>query len=779
MSQYYLVTGRKDSDGTIYDRLEIEELQKQPQQFSLFILAYLALQGRDNNPNVNTNIPQAAAFPELAGIHGLLFREWVGDRKKTEEEKPDFNPKDPKDTNPVPSRFGGYCNHGSVVFPTWHRPYVLALEQAIGNIATEIAETFAKLYPKEANVWKQAARELRFPFWDWADKKVKTDGIPAVLSELKVKIAMPEEVTKAVDNPLAFYRFESIPDGFENEVLNPQDTEVTAYFKDWTRTYRYAQSTLTPDGNGTAQLNEKELIKYDAMSQIYSLLMKEALLPWYEFSNHTTESLRKRDYYNVCSLEGIHDLMHDTIGGNGHMSDHNYAGFDPIFFLHHCNVDRLLALWEYVYPKCYTVGKGYTHGGKTYPFTQARGTYNLVYNSQLIGKTPLAPFRNSKEQYWTSDETHYSYPEVNGVKVGKDITEKQRKEARKKLQEYYALDKPRELKLSLPVKFHAPARDHLPSGYKIVEDYRRMIIVVQTSEFAFNGPYSIQIYFKNTSNQTEEYIGLVAVFARPDRCKFIGLIKDAGSTIRGIIPIPLYIVEETIKRSRITSSSESNLEEAIAKELKESLYGKIVNREGKEVGRATGGMKISDEDSLEEHLVPDITLVSSAAIRSENGPDPIEWADWLNHGKVFEKDSSWKRAARHHFNLLSDSCTSPPANVVYEDDLLDNIWPAAATLPNDTAASDALIAAALEDVGDSNDWEDDLTSEVELRASRNHSGPCNKKIKLVDLFRYPSPDTPKGDWLKHWHFNKSLLDVAENVEAEAAEAQAGEMDNCT
>ena len=68
---------------------------------------------------------------------------------------------------------------------------------------------------------------------------------------------------------------------------------------------------------------------------------------------------------------------------------------------------------------------------------------------------------------------------------------------------------------------------------------------------------------------------------------------------------------------------------------------------------------------------------------------------------------------------------------------------------------------------------------MELRALRNRSGPRYKKIKLVNLFRYPSPGTPEGDLLKHWHFNKSLLDVAEDVEAEAAEAQAGETDNCT
>ena len=33
--------------------------------------------------------------------------------------------------------------------------------------------------------------------------------------------------------------------------------------------------------------------------------------------------------------------------------------FDPIFFLHHCNVDRLYALWEYVYPEYWMGTNGY------------------------------------------------------------------------------------------------------------------------------------------------------------------------------------------------------------------------------------------------------------------------------------------------------------------------------------------------------------------------------------------------------------------------------------
>ena len=41
-----------------------------------------------------------------------------------------------------------------------------------------------------------------------------------------------------------------------------------------------------------------------------------------------------------------HNLVHDDIGGdNGIMSDPDSAGLDPIFYLHHANIDRLWSVW--------------------------------------------------------------------------------------------------------------------------------------------------------------------------------------------------------------------------------------------------------------------------------------------------------------------------------------------------------------------------------------------------------------------------------------------------
>ncbi|KAF4981580.1 hypothetical protein FZEAL_2646 [Fusarium zealandicum] len=52
------------------------------------------------------------------------------------------------------------------------------------------------------------------------------------------------------------------------------------------------------------------------------------------------------------SLEYIHNNVHDFVGGSdyktgvGHMSDVPVAAFDPLFWLHHAQIDRLLAMWQ-------------------------------------------------------------------------------------------------------------------------------------------------------------------------------------------------------------------------------------------------------------------------------------------------------------------------------------------------------------------------------------------------------------------------------------------------
>lgn len=46
-------------------------------------------------------------------------------------------------------------------------------------------------------------------------------------------------------------------------------------------------------------------------------------------------------------LESIHDAVHGWVGGNtGDMGQLDFAAYDPIFFAHHCMIDRLWYVWQ-------------------------------------------------------------------------------------------------------------------------------------------------------------------------------------------------------------------------------------------------------------------------------------------------------------------------------------------------------------------------------------------------------------------------------------------------
>lgn len=114
------------------------------------------------------------------------------------------------------------------------------------------------------------------------------------------------------------------------------------------------------------------------------------------------------------SIEGIHNTVHGAVGGSGssgvsggHMTYLATAAFDPVFWLHHCNVDRLFALWQGIYPNSYG-------GSQVAPGS----TWTIASGSTQNGNSPLTPFhRNANGDFWTTNLVRswwtfgYTYPE--------------------------------------------------------------------------------------------------------------------------------------------------------------------------------------------------------------------------------------------------------------------------------------------------------------------------------------------------------------------------------
>ncbi|KAF5381295.1 hypothetical protein D9615_008337 [Tricholomella constricta] len=671
----YLITGRSGTG--VQDRLAIDTLQTKDKQFSLFILAFLVVQERTDEvqkllPNFTYTPSSAATYREIAGIHGLPYSRYSGDPKDTDNSH--YDGQDKKDTMPSPSRFGGYCNHGSVLFPTWHRPYVLLLEQAIGEAAVAIA-TFIEGNYTNSGIWIDDANQLRLPsvncvpflipltdtgtfflasrYWDWAGKDVGQDGIPDVFCTYEVQILDPTGTGSKtpIANPLSYYPFAEIPDGF-NSVTHQDDAgkTETAYFANWQVTTRHAPSSPDPYPKSDIEALNADLKKSaadlrDKIARLFTFLDgSEAESPyiWDEFSNHTVESSPETKYH-AGSLEGVHDSIHDIIGGNGHMGFPDYAGFDPFFFIHHTTVDRFFALWEWCYPD-YWMNDGY--GDPPNPWTQGRGTWYEVYNEKIDPDSALAPFRNDSDIYWTSSQArfldpsgspkYYSYPEVAGIKVDKPAeTQEDRDKARAALQQHYGLDPD-----STQAKLKAAKLDFFqssaPAGHKGF-DYRVFVVVVQLPEHAFNTSYSFRLHHQKSKDE-EQLIGSVAVFARPDYspCKGCAARRDNRNMVRGIVTIPPVVIDHIIRTSEHGLNNRAVKEEKLISGIKEALKGRLLDSAGRELGIGHVKKPLREGKRLPSHLVPSgIELHSSAVARPLDG-GPVHFYDWKYHSGIFE-----------------------------------------------------------------------------------------------------------------------------------------------
>jgi len=262
---------------------------------------------------------------------------------------------------------------------------VALYEQVLQQHALEIANT----YQVDTQRWVTAAQDLRAPYWDWA-----TNSVPPaeVISLETVNIVTPDGQTTSVANPLLQYTF------------NPIDQSFPSPYSSWQTTIRHPDDPNSPNATTDVQalVGDLSSIQDDLTTSTYNLLTR--VRTWPAFSNHT----RGDGGSASNSLEAIHDEIHGYIGGQ--MGDPSVAGFDPIFFLHHANVDRLLSLWAAVNPGVW-VTRGPAEGG----------SFTASANASYDNNTNLTPFWDSQTGYWVSSETtttgklKYSYPEFNNL----------------------------------------------------------------------------------------------------------------------------------------------------------------------------------------------------------------------------------------------------------------------------------------------------------------------------------------------------------------------------
>ncbi|KIY70745.1 Di-copper centre-containing protein [Cylindrobasidium torrendii FP15055 ss-10] len=357
------------------NRLDIIDLVADETQFALYIQALRNFYERPEN--------QIDSWYSISGIHGFPYVEWndSGD-------------------NALPANpWMGYCAHRSVLFPTWHRPLMFFFEQIIQAEAAKIAATYTDSLRDR---FVSAAETLRQPYWDWASNIVPPDEV-YLLDE--VQYLAPSGNYETMANPFKRYTFQ-----------NSSYQRFNSPYNQWPSTIRQPSSQDSSATDNTSLLQQKLQANGDSIrNRIYATLTN--IHTWPAFGH---ARLQAGATVAADSIEAIHDDMHVLAGGGGHMGDVPIAAFDPIFYLHHCNVDRLLALWQALNPGVWVSQD-----------TEQQGTWTIPAGSTVDASTELTPFWSTNSTYWTSDQVvdlstgGYSYPDFNSLDVSASAEETQ------------------------------------------------------------------------------------------------------------------------------------------------------------------------------------------------------------------------------------------------------------------------------------------------------------------------------------------------------------------
>ncbi|POS84167.1 hypothetical protein EPUL_005395 [Erysiphe pulchra] len=280
----------------------------------------------------------------------------------------------------------------SVLFLPWHRPYLSIVES---SLITE-AQGIAKGYKNDSTVYLEAANDLRIPYWDWA----ASPKLPDIATKPKVEIDTWNG-KEIIENPLFQYKFH----GQLDPKLFPPDAP-DGWFSNFSSTIRGVNTKNRNEVSHHDTVNES-LQRANIMSNTWRVFVKSK--NFNTFSTTLTPGL---------SLEGVHNNVHGSIGGKyGHMAFLAFSAFDPLFWLHHANIDRLFALWQAINPDAYLI-----------PQEDLYGNFIILPHTVVDENTSLIPFRDQKSgEWWTSasarslDSFSYTYPELQGNQTPEEL----------------------------------------------------------------------------------------------------------------------------------------------------------------------------------------------------------------------------------------------------------------------------------------------------------------------------------------------------------------------
>jgi len=258
----------------------------------------------------------------------------------------------------TPTWWGGYCQHGTVLFPSWHRAYLYRLENALRSIRG--CESVTLPFLDETSDW---SRQNGIPR-ALTDETFMLDGKP-IANPLR-SFVLPATIVDAVTGDNNLYtkplRYETVRYPLSGLVGTPDDRAKTEAHNVQFPT-REIQTALLND-NIRRWLTTSFTVGGRTVGLVYQKFVNCLNAPNYTLFSNTTSAANWNDKNPkalVVALESPHNSIHLAVGGfdvpgqgdfspiagaNGDMGENDTAGLDPIFFFHHCFIDYVFWIWQ-------------------------------------------------------------------------------------------------------------------------------------------------------------------------------------------------------------------------------------------------------------------------------------------------------------------------------------------------------------------------------------------------------------------------------------------------
>lgn len=251
------------------------------------------------------------------------------------------------------------CEHGWEQFLPWHRLYLYFFEQQLRDFDASIT----------------------LPYWSWTDY---TDVNKGTYQTKQLDIGIIPEAYRCVLTRAGYGRLAASRLFTEAQLAGLEATIGTSYNSGLRFLRAAGLDYQTVTVNGQVAWSDQTRVVYDELRRSNALWFPNR---WPGSAGSAAHYPTKADVdailaipdwpsfgggppydHHFGALEEVHNGMHNFAGGKnpafgstgdpqneqnpqyGYMTNNRTTAFDPIFWAHHCNVDRVWAVWQGLHP---------------------------------------------------------------------------------------------------------------------------------------------------------------------------------------------------------------------------------------------------------------------------------------------------------------------------------------------------------------------------------------------------------------------------------------------